>query len=80
MCGIFKYTTESKVWQGIHQYGMISSRVILLYLGCTLEYLALLQYNGAEQISAILSVGSSYLNIVVKDLVFTLKRSNLEEL
>lgn len=45
-----------------------------------MQYLALLEYHVAEQISAILSVGTSYLNIVVKDLVFTFKQNNLEEL
>lgn len=53
---------------------------MFLYVGCILNYLALLQYHSTEEISVILSVGTSYLNIVVRDLVFTLKRNSLQEL
>lgn len=51
-----------------------------MYFGCTIQYMALLQYHAAKEISTILSVGTSYLNIVVKDVVFTLRRNDLQEL
>lgn len=42
--------------------------------------MALLKYQSVEQVTAIISLGSTYLNMVVKDFVFTLKRKNIEEL
>lgn len=78
--GIFDYNPESKLWKLIHRFCLVGSRYFLLYFGCCLQYLALLQYHSVEQITTIISVGTSYFNMVVKDAVFAWKRDRIAEL
>lgn len=63
-----------------HRIFLMTLRVLFLYLGCTLQFLALLQYSATEEVSTIISVGTPYLNITVKNVVFALKRHDIEKL
>lgn len=78
--GLFEYHTDSKLAKNIHRIFLFVARVFFLYLGCTLQFLALLEHQSIEEMSVIISVGSVYLNIAVKDFVFALKRNDIEKL
>lgn len=78
--GFFEYHIDSKLGKAVHTTCMITSRAISLYLGCALQYLALLNYKSVLEVTTIISVGTVYLNIAVKDIVFALKRNDIAKL
>lgn len=78
--GLFEYHVDSKLGKIIHSTCMITFRAVSLYLGCALQYLALLNHKSVLEVSTIISVGTVYLNIAVKDFVFALKRRDIEKL
>lgn len=79
-CGFFEYHASSKNAENVHDTILIVSRVVFIYIGCILQFMALLQYSSTEEVSTIISVGAVYLNSAVKDVVFRIKRRNIEKL
>lgn len=79
-CDYFEFLPNSPIVKTLHRTTAMICRCLFLYLGCALQFLALLQYSALAEVSTILSLAPVYLNLSVKDVVFQLKRQQLEKL
>lgn len=77
---VFEFRSQSKVLLSIHGPILYTLRVIFLHLGCILQFSSVFTAGTVIEFSSILFVGIVWVNVAIKDIVFIVKKRELEEL
>lgn len=79
-CGLFELYGVSPWFRIVHGFIMSTCRVLFLYMGNVLQFLALLNVSSLAEIPIIVAVGVCYFNIAIKAAVFAFKGRDIEKL
>lgn len=80
LLNIFVHETKSPFLATYHGPLVYTMKAIFLHFGCTLEIISLFTSESIIELSTVLFISSIWLNIAVKDIVFTAKKLEIIKL